>query len=368
MISPSSPRRRRSRRTLIAVSVLGFVALVLVTVSPLRAYVTDAVTTERRSGEPSYVIAAAGDIVCSSQMERQAQVRAERLPSSDTGVPSDSRPASVCSAGGTTDLLHELAPTAVLPLGDLQYECGDAAEFDAYSATWGQFKSVSHPVVGNHEYGSACGRSDASGYFDYWGPAAGEKGWYSWDLGGWHFIALNSQCHSGRGAESVGGCNVGSEQYRWLQADLAAHKNDCTLAYWHEARFTSGRHGPALQMADIWNELVASRVDVVLSAHNHVYERFDFIGHTDPPTDTGQNPDSIIETPNLDRHGIQQFVVGTGGRNHVRFTKPPLVGEVVRDDRSFGVLSMRLHSGSYDWEFVPVQGSTLQDRGSAKCR
>jgi acid phosphatase type 7 len=371
MISPP-PRRaspRRSRRTLTAVSVLVFVALALLTASPLRAYVTGAVTKERRADETSYVIAAAGDIVCSSQRERQAQVRAKQVPTTDTGVPADSRPASVCAANATADLLHELAPAAVLPLGDVQYECGDAAEFQAYSATWGQFKSVSRPVVGNHEYGSSCGRSDASGYFDYFGPAAGgEKGWYSWDLGGWHFIALNSQCSSGRGAEAVGGCHVGSEQYRWLQADLAAHKNACTLAYWHEARFTSGRHGPALHMADIWNELVANRVDVVLSAHNHIYERFDLIGHTDAPNETGQDPDSIVETPNLDRHGIQQFVVGTGGRNHVRITKPPLVGEVVRDDRSFGVLSMRLYSRSYDWEFVPVEGSTFRDRGSANCR
>ncbi|HEX6758449.1 MAG TPA: hypothetical protein VF086_08560, partial [Propionibacteriaceae bacterium] len=95
---------------------------------------------------------------------------------------------------------------------------------------------------------------------------------------------------------------------------------------------------------------------------------FDFIGHMDAPSHTGQDSDSIIETPKLDAQGIQQFVVGTGGRNHVRFKKPPLVGEVVRDDTSFGVLSMTLKAGSYDWEFVPVKGSTFRDRGSAKCR
>jgi acid phosphatase type 7 len=121
-------------------------------------------------------------------------------------------------------------------------------------------------------------------------------------------------------------------------------------------------------MADIWNELVAAKVDVVLSGHNHVYERFDFIGHTDPPKDKGQNPDSVIETPKVDPQGIQQFVVGTGGRNHIRFKKPPLVGEIVRDDTSFGALSMTLKPGSYDWEFVPVKGSAFKDRGSAKCR
>ena len=368
-MSSSPVPRRRSRRTLIAVSVLGLVALALVTISPLRAYVTGTASTERRPDERSYVIAAAGDIVCSSRMERRAQEREKRLQVSDTGVPADARPSRSCAASATADLLRELAPTAVLPLGDLQYECGDAAEFGhAYSATWGQFKSVSHPVPGNHEYGAACGRSDASGYFDYFGPAAGEKGWYSFDVGGWHLIALNSQCGSGRGPESVGGCDRASEQYRWLQADLAAHKNACTLAYWHEARFTSGQHGPALEMADIWNELVAAKVDVVLSAHNHTYERFDFIGHTEAPPDTGQDSESIIETPNLDPQGIQQFVVGTGGRNHVRFKKAPLVGEVVRDDTSFGVLSMTLKPDSYDWEFVPVKGSTFQDGGSAKCR
>ena len=367
MNSPATSRRR-SRRTLIAVSVLAFVALALLTISPLRAYVTGAATTGPRT-ESSYVIAAAGDIVCSSRMERQAQERVRELQTRDTGVPSDSRPARSCAAGATADLLRELSPAAVLPLGDVQYECGDAAEFSqSYAATWGQFKSVSRPVVGNHEYGSSCGRSDASGYFDYFGAAAGEKGWYSYDLGPWHLIALNSECTAGRGTEAVGGCNPGSEQYRWLQADLAAHKNACTLAYWHEPRFSSGRHGSANQMAAIWNELVALKVDVVLSGHNHIYERFDFIGHTDPPTDTGQDPESIAETPNLDPQGIQEFVVGTGGRNHVRLNKPPLVGEVVRDDSSFGVLSMTLKPGSYDWEFMPVKGSTFQDHGSAKCR
>lgn len=368
-MTSSTVPSRRSRRTLIAVSVLGLVALALVTISPLRAYVTGAATTEQRPDEKSYVITAAGDIVCSSRMERRAQERVKRLPASDTGVPSDSRPASSCAASATADLVRQLEPVTVLPLGDLQYECGDAAEFKhSYSATWGQFKSVSRPAVGNHEYGTGCGRSDASGYFDYFGAAAGEKGWYSFDIGGWHLIALNSQCRAGRGAESVGGCGPGSEQYRWLQADLAAHKNACTLAYWHSPRFTSGQHGPALQMADIWNELVAAKVDVALTAHNHVYERFDFIGHMDAPSHTGQDPDSIIETPKLAPQGIQQFVVGTGGRNHVRFKKPQLVGEVVRDDTSFGVLSMTLKAGSYDWEFVPLKGSTFRDRGSAKCR
>jgi hypothetical protein len=360
---------RRSRRTLIAIGVLAFVSLALLAISPLRAYVTGTATTGQRPDETSYAIAAAGDIVCSSRMERQAQDRAKQLPTKDTGVPSDTRPPRFCGASATADLLRELSPGTVLPLGDLQYECGDATEFEhAYSATWGQFRSVSRPVVGNHEYGTACGRSDASGYFDYFGASAGAKGWYSFDVGGWHLIALNSQCRSGRGPEAVGGCNVGSEQYQWLQADLAAHKNACTLAYWHEPRFTSGQHGPALQMADIWNELVAAKVDVVLSAHNHIYERFDFIGHTDAPKDPGHDRNSIVESPHLDPQGIQQFVVGTGGRNHVRFKKPPLVGEVVRNDASFGVLSMTLKPGNYDWEFVPVKGSTFQDRGSAKCR
>jgi hypothetical protein len=366
----SSPSvRRRIRRTLIAVCVLGAIAVALVTIPPLRAYVTGAATTDRRPDERSYVIAAAGDIVCSPAMRRRVQERAERLPVNDTGEPADSRPPRSCAESATAEVLRELAPTTVLPLGDVQYECGDAAEFQrAYSATWGQFKSVSRPAVGNHEYGGECGRSDASGYFDYFGPAAGEKGWYSFDVGRWHFIALNSQCRAGRGVESVGGCSPGSEQYRWQQADLAAHKNACTLAYWHEPRFTSGQHGPARQMAYMWNELVAAKVDVVLSGHNHVYERFDFIGHTDPPKDKGQNSDSVIETPNVDPQGIQQFVVGTGGRNHIRFKKPPLVGEVVRDDTSFGVLSMTLHPGSYDWQFMPVKGSAFQDHGSAKCR
>jgi hypothetical protein len=296
-----------------------------------------------RADDP--LIAAAGDIACAEAEAARVTLKQE---------------VHRCSEGLTADVMSRFRLTAVLPLGDLQYQCGKSADFaSSYGQTWGRFKDISHPVVGNHEYGRICGRDDASAYFDYFGAAAGtaDKGWYSYDLGSWHFIALNSECSYGSGKEKVGGCNIGSEQEQWLRSDLADHKNFCTLAYWHEPRFSSGEHGNAQQMADIWNELVAAHVDIVLSGHNHDYERFDPLGTA--AADAAQ--------PTPDRNGIREFVVGTGGKNHYGFPEPMMRGEVVRNGDAFGVLLLTLHDRSYDWRFVPVQGATFTDSGSGAC-
>ncbi|HEX8940727.1 MAG TPA: metallophosphoesterase [Candidatus Limnocylindrales bacterium] len=272
----------------------------------------------------SVVIAAAGDIACD--------------PAADTGAP------KACDQAGTAALILAMQPNAVLTLGDTQYEDNELGKYAVFDQSWGRFKDLIHPTIGNHEYLT----SGASGYFDYFGAAAGDptKGYYSYDLGSWHIVSLNSEC------SHIGGCGPGSPQEAWLQADLAAHPTACTLAYWHEPRWSSGEHGDAVQMATIWSDLVAAHVDIVLSGHNHDYERF-------APLDASGQP-----SPD----GVQEFVVGTGGKNHYGFVQPALAGEQVRDSTSFGVLRLVLGDHSYRWDFVPAASYHFTDSGSASCR
>lgn len=305
------------------------------------------------------MVMAAGDIACSA---------------SDANFNGGAGGTSSCREMAVSGLALGAVVDAVLPLGDLQYDCGETADWQAsYDKSWGRLLSVSHPAIGNHEYGRACGRNDATPYFDYFGARAGadQHGWYSYDLGTWHLIALNSECKYGTGAGQVGGCGPGSPQMTWLQNDLATHPTQCTLAYWHEPRFSSGEHGDAQQMTDIWNVLVQAKADIVLSGHNHDYERFDPAGVTpvdpnaDPAGSTTGTPS--FQDPVLDPTGIRSWVVGTGGKNHYGFTAPALQGEVVRNSDTFGALKLTLHDGSYDWEFVPEPGKTFTDSGTGLC-
>jgi len=244
----------------------------------------------------------------------------------------------------TAALLDRL-PGTILALGDLAYQRGSAAEFRrCYAPGWGRHASRTRPAPGNHEYQT----DRAAGYFGYFGGRAGppDKGWYSFDLGSWHLVALNSNC------EQVGGCHPGSEQERWLRADLAAHPARCTLAYWHHPRFSSGsRHGGSSQVAGLWEALYDGGADVVLAGHEHNYERF-------APLGRGGEVDQA--------RGVRQFVVGTGGRSHYRFGDP-LPGSQARSSTTFGVLALRLADRSYDWRFVPASRSGFSDAGSGAC-
>jgi acid phosphatase type 7 len=302
------------------------------------------------------LVAAAGDIAC------------------------DPTTASFRNGNGTTNSCHErvvsemllrIHPAAALPLGDEQYKCGDLSSFRrSYGPTWGRLMAISHPVPGNHEYGEACGRSSAAGYFRYFGAAAASfgRGWYSYNLGRWHMIALNSECSYGRGRLRVGGCNVGSQQERWLRRDLAKHPRRCTMAYWHEPRFSSGEHGDAQQMARIWNDLARAHADVVLSGHNHDYERFEPAGaEAGAHLNAGPTLPPNYQNPLLRAGGMREFVVGTGGKNHYPFFHPPLRGEVVRNSDTYGLLLLRLRARGYSWRFVPEPGKTFTDSGSAWC-
>lgn len=279
------------------------------------------------SGDP--VIAAAGDIACdaSSGAYNGGRGTADR-----------------CRQRAVSDLLVGTGVDAVLPLGDNQYERGSLEDFRrSYDASWGRVLSRTHPVPGNHEYGV----SGASGYFSYFGARAGapSRGYYSYNVGAWHLIALNSECGH------IGGCGTGSAQERWLKADLAANRRACTLAYWHRPRFSSGAHGSDASYRVFWNDLYAAGADVVLAGHDHDYERF-----------APQTPDGRADA----NRGIREFVVGTGGSRHNDF-RTRAANSQVRDSRSFGVLRLTLHPGGYDWKFVSAAGDGFHDSGSARC-
>jgi chitodextrinase len=271
------------------------------------------------------VIAAAGDIACAS---------------SSVG-------SSTCHQKATSDLLVNAGLANVLPLGDNQYDSGSLSAYNSYyNPAWGRVKSITRPVLGNHE-------NSGSGYFDYFngsgnsnGPAGQRgKGYYSYDVGSWHLIALNSNC------DRVA-CAAGSTQEQWLRADLAAHPNSCTLAYFHHARFSSGHDGDNVFMQPIWQALYDARADIVLAGHSHNYERL-------APMNANGNLDRVS--------GIRHFVVGTGGAFFTGVSNARPNSEV-RQNSTYGVLKLTLHPTSYDWRFVPEAGKTFTDSGSESCR
>jgi hypothetical protein len=275
------------------------------------------------------VIAAAGDIACDPL---------------DVGFSGGAGTPTRCRQRATSDLLVGGGFDAVLALGDNQYIAGQLADYLlSFDPSWGRVRSILKPVPGNHEYLTP----DARGYFDYFGAGVGARGrgWYSYDLGTWHLVALNSNC------AEVGGCGPGSPQLEWLEAELAAHPRACTLAYWHHPRFSSGLHGDDSSFDAFWETLYRHGADVVLAGHDHEYERF-----------APQDPDAI---PDGD-YGIREFVAGTGGMELRPFFAIRENSEV-RDDSSFGVLSLRLHPGGYDWRFLPAAGDAFTDSGTATC-
>jgi hypothetical protein len=242
----------------------------------------------------------------------------------------------------TARMIRSIDPTVALTLGDNAYPDGARKDFaSGYDPTWGSFLSKTRPTTGNHEYESS---STAAGYFHYFGRRAPGR-YYSFDVGAWHVISLDSNC------EMVHGCGAGSRQYGWLRHDLRTDRATCTLAYWHHPRWSSGTEiGDSPQVAPFMRLLYHARADVVLTGHEHNYERF------------------AAQTPAGERKraGIVEFVVGTGGRS-----LSPLGhaedNSLVSEDSSFGVLRMTLHPSSYDFAFKSVMGSTFRDSGSRRC-
>ena len=250
-----------------------------------------------------------------------------------------------CSSPGdeaTAALLDGIAGT-VFTTGDNVYDDGTAAEFSAcYDPTWGRHRARTRPTVGNHEYHTP----GAGPYFDYFGAAAGRpgEGWYSYDLGTWHVVVLNSNC------TEIGGCGPGSAQDSWLRADLAASTATCTVALWHHPRFSSGHHGNEVAVQHLWSVLETDGTELVLVGHDHDYERFA------PQTSTGV----------ASATGIREIVIGTGGKSltPIMATKP---NSEVRDSSTPGVLAVTLHAGGYTWEFIPTSASAFVDAGSDRC-
>ena len=248
------------------------------------------------------------------------------------------------SGAEATAKLLEAIPGTVMAVGDLAYPDGTQENFACYDKTWGRVRARTRPAAGNHEFHSA----GAPYYFNYFGTAAGDpsKGYFSYELGAWHIIVLNSEC------VAVGGCEAGSQEEKWLRSDLAAHPASCTLAYFHKPLFSSGgAHGDAPEFQPFWQALYDAHADVVVNGHDHDYERF-----------APQTPNGVADAA----HGIRQFVVGTGGKNHRPFHAPDKNSEV-RDATAFGVLKVTLKANSYDWQFVPEAGKTFTDSGSGSC-
>ena len=250
------------------------------------------------------------------------------------------------SGAYATAKLIEKIPGTVFVAGDLAYPNGSDEDFaKCYQPTWGRFKDRTRPAPGNHEYHSG----GASGYNRYFGAAAGDpaKEYYSYDLGAWHILSLNSEC------DQVGGCDPASPQGKWLVEDLAQHPAGCTLAYFHKPLFSSGgAHGNILQMRPLWDILFHAGADVVINGHDHNYERF-----------APQDPDGKLDTV----HGIREFVVGSGGKTLTGPFGPSKPNSEIRNGDTYGVLKLTLHAKTYDWEFVPEEGRTFTDSGAGIC-
>ncbi len=298
--------------------------------------------TATPSADP--VVAAAGDIACDPL-----------IASFNNGNGTSAN----CRAKATASLIASMSASAVISLGDNQYYCGSLAAYNAsYDTSWGQFKSITYPAVGNHEYltdggatpaeSTACNATNsmASGYFNYFGASAGDptKGYYSYNKGAWHIVVLNSNCGE------AGGCNANSPQYVWLQQDLANNPTQCTMAYYHIPVHSSGGRA-SINMKSMFALLYSKNADLILSGHDHTYERF-------APQDANGVADPV--------RGIREFVVGTGGANHTTLAVRQPNSEVF-DQSTYGVLKLTLHSNSYDWQFVPEAGKTFTDSGTTMC-
>jgi hypothetical protein len=278
---------------------------------------------------PTAVIAAAGDIACSP---------ADLNFNGGRGV------AGFCQQRATGSLMNALGPAAVLGLGDMQYESGSAADFRAvYRPTWGALDPKMFPVPGNHDYLTA----GAAGFFSYFGARAGPRGrgYYSFDVGTWHIVALNSNCQ-------FVPCATGSAQDSWLRADLAAHANACTLAFFHHPLFSSGHGVGEEPVTPLWDALYAAGADLVVVGHSHNYERF-----------APQTPAGAVDAA----RGIREFVVGTGGQDLQPFQLGVAPNSEARSQSAFGVLQLTLRPTGYDWRFVPIAGAGFSDAGTAGC-
>ncbi|HYK96586.1 MAG TPA: metallophosphoesterase [Candidatus Dormibacteraeota bacterium] len=320
--------------------VIGLAALVVAVARPSPTFIPTA-----SPGATAAPTAAASTTVPTAGPVASAPARPSAAPGGSVNLIAAGDIASCAVTGDSaTAKLVESLPGTVAALGDDAYDSGTASEYSqCYAPTWGAFLDRTRPVPGNHEYVTR----GAAGYFGYFGSRAGDPklGYYAYDLGTWRLYALNSNC------SEIGGCGPGSAEVAWLQADLAAHPTRCVLAYWHHPRFSSGLHGSNAFVAGLWDTLEAAGAEIVLSGHDHDYERF-------APMSVDGRVDAVT--------GITEFVVGTGGRSHYPFNAI-LPASLVRDDTTFGVLDLTLSPGRWSSTFVPVAGATFTDSASGTC-
>jgi hypothetical protein len=285
------------------------------------------------AAETDPVLMAAGDIACDP---------------SDSNFNAGNGTSNACAQLDTSRLLA--TATAVQTIGDNQYAAGSLSNFLAsYDLSWGVYQAKTHPAIGNHEGTSS---DSGVGYCSYFGAAAhcnasGNQdgaGYYSYDLGSWHVIVLNSNC------TVAGGCGTDSPQYNWLVSDLAASTAACTMAVWHQPRFSSGNHGSDTSFTPFWQALIDANAEIVLNGHDHDYERF-----------APQDANGMASVS-----GLTEFVVGTGGKNHYAFSTP-IANSLVRNSDTYGVASFTLHPSGWDWAFVPEAGETFTDAGAGSC-
>lgn len=259
-------------------------------------------------------------------------------------APGQATTALTCADANVARLAASHPHDALLLLGDAQNPSGARADYQArFDKSWGPLLPNARAVPGNHDYRT----TGAADYFSYFGAAAGDpaRGYYSFDLGAWHLVALNSSDH----CRNIP-CAAGSAQETWLKQDLMQHTNACTLAFWHQPRFSSGDTGSELSVAPFWVDLYAANAELILNAHDHDYERL-----------APLNPAGQVDGT----RGLREFVVGTGGAGFGTFPfQLPNVSQA-RSNNTFGLLELTLHPTSYDWRFLGADGGTFQDQGFA---
>jgi hypothetical protein len=306
--------------------------------------------------KPSHTYAQDGDYTVSLKVtDSKGAPSAPATTTADVSVPSNSvvfmGAGNIASCGGSTDAqtaaLIEAVPSAVVfTLGDNAFPDGSDSDYvECYGPTWGQFKSRTHPTLGNHDYDLG----NADGAFHYFGDAIGPrgKGYYSYDIGNWHVIVLNDNVEHISFAP-------GSDQANWLTADLAANAKPCTIAMWHVPLYQSSNskdYNSNPERRPLWNMLAAAGAEIVLNAQPHHYERLKPMA-----------PDGSVDAS----HGIREFIVGTGGESALLPTVEIHPNSEVRS-AAFGVLKLTLKANSYDWAFVPVSPGSFSDSGSGSC-
>lgn len=318
-------RMQQFGRLIVLLLLIGLLtATVLLVVNNRRPATSTPVSSPPLAGDEPAVLVGAGDIA-------------------ECGTEGDEATAAVVAS-----VIAEHPNATVFTAGDNAYDGGLPEEFsECYDPSWGQFKDRTRPAVGNHEFLDS---RKAGGHSEYFGERAGEfdEYYYSYDLGGWHIVMLNSECHRV-------GCEPGSEdgnQAEWLQADLAASTASCTLAIWHHPRWSSGRYGINDEVRWFWDALYAEGAEVVVNGHEHLYERFE-------PLNPAGDVDAV--------RGMLQITAGTGGGNLRDFDEEDILATSVARGTDWGVLQLLLYPDRYEWEFLPVEGATFTDSGSGTC-